>query len=84
VLSLLSLLGLYGLYESVSYGLKSIIYWTRIVTLIYGIVLIVLGLLIFIIELGQLEASVQSRWAAMSQYQKEFFDVDISKLEATR
>lgn len=44
----------------------------------------VLGLLIFIVELSQLAASVEDRWAAMSQYQKEFFNEDITKLENTR
>ena len=68
VMSLLSLLGLYGLFESVSYGLKSIIYWTRIFTLIYGVVVVVLGLLIFIIELQQLPTSTETKWSAMSQY----------------
>lgn len=83
-MSLLSLIGLYALYETVSYGLKPIIYWTRIITLLYGVILMVLGLLIFIVELSQLAASVEDRWAAMSQYQKEFFNEDITKLENTR
>jgi hypothetical protein len=84
VLSILSFIGLGALYETVNYGLKPIMYWTRIITLVYGIILCVLGLLIFIIELSQLKTEVEGRWAAMSQYQKEFFAEDITKLESVR
>jgi hypothetical protein len=41
----------FGLYESAQYSMKKIIYWTRITTLLYSIAIVVLGLLIFIIEL---------------------------------
>lgn len=73
ILSLLSLIGLYGAFETVSYGLKSIIYWTRIILLVYGLTLLVLALLIFVLELPTLPDSVTSSWSAMSQYQKDFF-----------
>jgi len=54
---------MYGIYETVQYGLKSVIYVTRILTLIYGIILFVLALLIFIIELKQIDAGVSESWA---------------------
>jgi len=51
ILSLFSLALMYGFFETVSYGLKSVLYWTRVGVLVYGIVISVLGLLIFIVEL---------------------------------
>jgi hypothetical protein len=59
---------MYGIYETVQYGLKSVIYVTRILTLIYGIILFVLALLIFIIELKQIDAGVSESWAEMTEF----------------
>lgn len=84
VLSLLSLIGLYGALQSVSYGLKSIIYWTRISLLVYGLILCVLALLVFVLEIPRLPDNVTLSWAAMSQYQKDFFNNDKALLQAAR
>ena len=59
---------MYGIYETVQYGLKSVIYVTRILTLIYGVILFVLALLIFIIELKQIDAGVSESWAEMTEF----------------
>ena len=43
-----------------------------------------LGLVTFVVELSGLAAAVETSWAGMSQYQRDFFDNDISRLEAVR
>lgn len=84
VLSLISLLTLVGAVEAVSYGMKSLIFWWRIILLVYGAILFILAIVIFVVEVQRLEKSVQESWSAMSQYQKDFFDEDIKKLESQR
>lgn len=84
VLSLVSLIGLAGSYLSVSDGLKNIIFTTSIIKIIYGFVLIILAFVVFVAEIGSLEDSVAKSWSAMSQYQKDFFEDDVSNLEAIR
>lgn len=68
ILSLVSLATLFGAFETVSYGLKSIIMWTRITILIYGLLLMVMGVLVFALELPKMEERVTTSWSGMSQY----------------
>lgn len=68
VLSLISLVLLFGIYETVSYGIKSVMYWTKIGCLLYGITITILGILIFVLDVPAIPGNVILSWTAMSQY----------------
>ena len=76
VLSLLSLLGLASSYFAVSDGLKHLVWWAALSKLLYGILLLLLGIIVLALESSQLAENVSSSWKAMSEYQKMFFDND--------
>lgn len=50
----------------------------------YGLILCVLALLVFVLELPRLPDNVTLSWAAMSQYQKDFYNNDKALLQAAR
>ena len=66
ILSLISLLLLFGVYETVFYGIKSVLYWTKIACLIYGFAIAILGILIFVIGAADISQEVPVSWSAMS------------------
>ena len=76
VLSLLSLLGLASSYFAVADGLKQIVWWAALSKLLYGLVLLILGIVVLAVESSQLKENVTNSWKAMSEYQKMFFDND--------
>lgn len=84
VFSLISLALLVGAYQAVEYGLKSVVFCLQIFTLIYGILLVILSICIFVIEMINIEEAVADKWKSMSQYQKDFFSGDPKKLEDER
>lgn len=66
ILSLVSLIILFGVYETVSYGIKSVMYWTKIGCLLYGTTITILGILIFVLALPSIPSDVSISWTAMS------------------
>lgn len=82
--SLVSLLACLCHYQTVEFGIRSVLLYSRVCTLLYGVLLMGLGLITFVVELSGLAGAVETSWAGMSQYQRDFFDNDISRLEAVR
>jgi uncharacterized membrane protein len=65
---LISLVLLFGIYETVGYGIKSVLYWTKIGCLLYGLTITILAILIFVLALPDISENVGRSWTAMSQY----------------
>ena len=66
--SLVSLVACLGHYQTVEFGIRSVLLYSRVCTLLYGILLVTLGLVTFIVELSGLSGAVETSWAGMSQY----------------
>jgi hypothetical protein len=84
VLSFVTLGFLFCQYEIVTYGYRSLLMWWRFVAFLYGAGLIVLGVIIFAVEMGKLDSACETVWAKMSANQKLFFGNSIDQLKAER
>jgi uncharacterized membrane protein len=77
VMSLVTLVFLYGFHEAASYMLLE---YYPIITFFYSIVLIMLGILCTVIDVGGAQADAVSKWNTMSVNQKAFFNNDVTQL----
>ena len=75
---------LYCQYEIVNYGYRPLMMWWRFATLLYGGVLVALGVIIFAVEMGRLGSTTQEAWDAMSANQQAFFSNSMDNLKAER
>ena len=67
VLSFVTLALLFCTYEIVNYGQRQLMMFWRIMSLLYGLALIVLGIVLLAIELGSMAETCSSIWVKMSQ-----------------
>jgi len=84
ILSLFSLLLLGLFYEASSYGEVSFLYWQRILSIAYGVILLILGILALAIELPAIATKSDSVWLALSVNQKAFFLNSVEALASLR
>jgi len=81
ILSLLTLFFLYMQYEVVNYGYRSGLFCWRIFAPIYGIILLILGIVLIAVDLPKNGEASANKWAVMSNNQKLFFDNNLSSYE---
>ena len=79
-LTIFNLLALFFFRQIVAYGMASMIKWMRIIGIIYGLTVIVLGILCIVLEGANSEEIGNSVWAALSTNQKDFFENDVANL----
>jgi hypothetical protein len=84
ILSFVTLGLLYCTYEIVNFGYRSLLMWWRLVSVLYGIALLILGAILLGTELGNMTTTCASVWAKMSQNQKMYFSNVVDNLEAER
>ena len=74
----LLLLGL--VYEIVAYGMSSAIKWLRVISIMYGVILIILAILEIALEKDDMVAISKLTWMRLSRNEKSFFDNDREQL----
>ena len=84
VLTIFNVLVLIYFYEIVSYGMSSAIWCFRLISILYGLVIIVLASCAIALEEQDMDAIADKVWAALSTNQKDFFDNDVGNLKAVR
>lgn len=84
VFSIVDLLLLFLFYEIVLYTLKDFLNVNRVIALLWGIALVVLGILAIIIEIPLAKRNSESVWKVMSTNQKNFFSNEVGELRKTR
>ena len=67
ILSFVTLGLLYCTYEIVNFGYRSLLMWWRLVSVLYGIALLILGAILLGTELGTMKITCSQVWAKMSQ-----------------
>ena len=80
-LTLFNLLVLIFFYEIVAYGMATVIRWLRIISILYGITVIVLGILAIVLEDKDMDSITAKVWAALSTNEKDYFNNEIKKLQ---
>jgi len=75
---------LYCQYEIVTYGYRSVLVWWRLISLLYGLTLVILGAILLGTELGSIDTVCDTVWAKMSANQRAFFDDSIDSLKEER
>ena len=83
-LTIFNLILLIFFHQIVAYGMTNMIKWQRIISIIYGLTLIVLAILAIVLEDSDMDTISSDVWAALSSNQKTFFDDDVEKLQAER
>ena len=78
--SIFDILLLAFFYEIVAYGMATAIKWMRIISIVYGLTIVILAVLSIALESKDMDTIGEEVWAALSTNQKEFFDNDVSKL----
>jgi hypothetical protein len=81
VMSIITLIFLFGCHEAASYMLLR---YHPYITFFYGLVLLALGIVCMIIDVGGASADADIIWATMSVNQKAFFGKDVENLQAVR
>ena len=66
VLSFVTLALLFCTYEIVNYGQRQLMMFLRIISMLYGLALIVLGIILLAIELGSMAETCSTIWVKMS------------------
>ncbi|TNV78195.1 hypothetical protein FGO68_gene8390 [Halteria grandinella] len=84
ILSFVTLGFLYCQYEIVTYGYRSVLVWWRLISLLYGLALVILGAILLGSELGSIETVCGEVWAKMSSNQKAYFNNTIDDLKSER
>jgi len=84
VLTIFNVLLLFFFYEIVAYGMATMINWNRVISIIYGLVIVILGILCIVLENRDMEVIAQRVWAALSTNQKDYFKNDIGNLKDER
>jgi uncharacterized protein YhhL (DUF1145 family) len=82
--SILSLLLLFFYFEIVSYTMKEFLNVSRFVSMVYGVLLIVLGILVIVFEVPLAKRNSESIWDRLSENQKNFFDDKSTQLRNAR
>ncbi len=67
ILSFVTLGFLYCTYEIVNFGYRSLLMWWRLISILYGIALLILGAILLGMELGNMKTTCSQVWAKMSQ-----------------
>lgn len=67
ILSFVTLGLLYCTYEIVNYGYRSLLMWWRVVSIMYGLALLILGAILLGMELGSMTTTCAAVWAKISQ-----------------
>ena len=65
-LTIFNVLLLIFFYEIVAYGMASLIRWNRIISIIYGVIIIVLAILAIVLEEQKMGEISDRVWAALS------------------
>lgn len=73
---------LYCQYEIVHFGYRPLLAWQRVVAILYGIALIVLGAILLGKEMGNIGLTCDAVWATMSSNQRAFFSNQVTNLRA--
>jgi len=71
-------------YEIVSYGMSSAIWCFRLVSILYGLVIIALAICAIVLEDQKMDEIGDQVWAALSSNQKDFFKNSVGNLKAER
>jgi ABC-type nickel/cobalt efflux system permease component RcnA len=77
VMSIVTLFFLYGCHEATSYMLLK---YTPQIIVFYGAVLLAMGIVCLIIDVGGAQIAVDAKWKVMSVFQKDYFDGKKNKL----
>ena len=67
VLSFATLALLFCTYEIVNYGQRQLMMFLRVISILYGLALIVLGIILLAVELGSMAETCSTIWVKMSQ-----------------
>lgn len=81
-LTIFNVLLLIFFYEIVSYGMSSAIWCFRLVSIIYGVVIIALAITVIALEDKEMDSISSKVWAALSTNQKQYFDNDEGNLKS--
>jgi hypothetical protein len=84
VFSIVDLILLFLFYEIVLYTLKDFLNVNRVISLGWGIIMVVLGILVIVIEIPMTKSNSENVWKAMSVNQKNFFENNVDVLARTR
>ena len=84
ILSFVTLALMFCTYEIVNYGQRSLMMYWRVISALYGLALIILGIILLIMELASMSDTCTTIWGTLSQNQKIFFKDNKSNLEAER
>ena len=66
VLSFATLALLFCTYEIVNYGQRQLMMFLRVISILYGLALIVLGIILLAVELGSMAETCSTIWVKMS------------------
>jgi len=81
VMSIITIFYLYGCHEAASYMLLR---YHPFVTFVYGLIILLLGVVAMAIDVGSASSHSAVIWATMSSNQKAFFNNKVNDLQATR
>ncbi len=71
-------------YEIVNYGYRSVLYFWRVISILYGVALLILGAILLGTELGSMDETCAQVWATMSPHQQSYFLNNVQNLSAER
>ena len=84
VFSIVDILLLFLFYEIALYTMKDFLNVNRYIAFVWGIAMVVLGILVIVIEIPLAKRDSANIWRAMSTNQRAFFANNIGKLAKTR
>lgn len=67
-----------------NYGYKSSVACWRVFAAIYGLIILVLGILVLAIDISKSRDKAAASWMTMSNNQKQYFNYDVGQLQRER